>query len=357
MANSDLSERFQVFAKLAGKLVAEGSVDKAISICEKGIRIYPHYEEAKLILGEAYLTKGMLAEAKGKLDEVLGADQGNLRALQGLMEIAQREEDVDRAVQISQMILEIEPSHQKARGLLEEYEAKEAPKLEKVSLEVEETREIAEGLSAEEKPTIEPPSLEPSEVPPEAEVARPEEEVEEKLVTEPPLVEEPEVEKAPPEEEEPLEVSPREAAPPEEEVEEELAPQPAESPAVEEVEREEGEPPLKETAEAKPEMEVESTEAPPLEEEEALLPKEGEITPSGEEKPSSIGLEEGIERLESEFAGIETPTLAEIYHKQGLLEKALEVYKRLLEKIPESEEYKARIERIKREMEEAMNEN
>ncbi len=445
-----MSGRFQVFAKLAGRLLAEGNVDKAISICEKGLEVYPHYKEAKLILGEAYLTKGMLAEAKGNLEEALELDQGNLRALQGLMEIAQREEDMDRAVQLSEFILQIEPSNRKAISLLEEYEREQPPGPEEISTGIERP-------PAEEKPINEPteaPSLappeqevraaekgieegqaikfpqvgEPEEEVPTEEEKRPletapevEEKVEEETATEPPSPEVSQAEKKgepPLEGEKPIEVPLEEVVKAEGEVEEQPTTEPTEAPSIEEPEissEEEGRPleaPPEEVAgaegeieekptvqpaelsveepkaakepppveEAKPEEETmeappplpaphgpqeeresleEGAEAPSLGEEEILLPKEegGEIPPKTGEELSALGLEEGIERLESEFAGIETPTLAEIYCKQGLLEKALEVYEGLLERDPENQEYKTRIEEIKGEIEDSKDEN
>jgi len=209
---------------------------------------------------------------------------------------------------------------------------------------------------------------EPPEVPPEAEVARPEGEVEERPVMEPPPVEEPEMkEEVPPEgEEEPLKVPPEaEVVRPEGEVEERPVMEP---PPVEEPETEKEYPPLK-AEEAKPKLEEESVKVPPLQREAAgpqeeqeptleevevpLKEEGGEIAPSVQEGPSALGLEEGIERLESEFEGIETPTLAEIYCKQGLLDKAMEVYNRLLEKDPQNEEYKAKVEEIREQMEES----
>lgn len=401
--------------------MAEGEVDKAISICKKGLAVYPHYEEAELILGEAYLTKGIWAEAKGILTRVLELDQQNLRALRGLLEIAQREEDVGRATQLAELILQIDPSNRKATSFLQEHERKQAPAEEGPLIEPPEATPLAPSeeeekatVEAEEGPTIELPQVEeskeeitpkkgeaPSEAPPqpefveeappevpqieetkaereeatleegevpletpsEEEVAEAKGGAEEQPTTEPseaPFIEEPE--EFPSMEGETGEPPPEMVAEEEKKIEEEPTPQPPEPPPIEEPIA--GKEPLAETEEAKPEGEPaenpppeittpqeerephwEEKEPPPKKKEEGIPAKTGE-------ELSALGLEEGIERLESEFAGIETPTLAEIYRKQGLWEKALEVYTRLLEKEPENEEYKAKIEEIKEEMDE-----
>lgn len=380
---------------MAGRLLAEGNVEKAISICRKGLEVYPHYEEAKLILGEAYLTQGMVAEAKGNLEEVLELDQQNLRALQGLMEIAQREEDIDRAIQLSELILQIDPSNRKATSFLRKYESGQAPGPKEPSTERKPVIEPPEAPSlkpseeeakapveAEGEATIEPPQVEEpeEEIPPkgkapsesplqpevteETEVEREEataEEVEVPLKTSPeksaekqpttesqetPFIEEPEG--VPRTEEKPSETTFEEV---EETGKEGLTTQPAESPPMEELPGDKRAKPRTE----KEESTLAGAEIPPLKE--TLPPEEEKKKPSGTEEEPSLGMEEGIKRLESEFAGIETPTLAEIYRKQGLWEKSLEVYTRLLESDPENEDYKAKIEEIKKELNEAKDES
>ena len=333
---------------MAGKLLAEGNVDKAISICKKGLEVYPHYEEAKLILGEAYLTKGMLAEAKGNLKEVLELDQENLRALQGLMEIAQREGDVDEATQLAELILQIDPSHRKATSFLQEYERKQAPQ----EVEAEEGPLIEPVEPPEEETTVggEKPTLGGDEAalePPPEEVA--EEEVKEQETAEPeeiPSIEEPQ----PPEEIPPEPPIPEEKAEEEPSIEEPTA-EKEETPTGEGVE---SPPPEKVAENPPPEISLPPEGGPPgLDEKVPPHPTEEKgKPPRTREELSALGLEEGIERLENEFAGIETPTLAEIYRKQGLWEKALEVYARLLEREPENEEYRIKIEEIKKEMNE-----
>ncbi len=66
------------------------------------------------------------------------------------------------------------------------------------------------------------------------------------------------------------------------------------------------------------------------------------LTP--EEAPSVD--DEALEGLRKEAKGFATVTLAEIYEGQGFLEKALDVYKQLLEKRPDDERIAERIENL-----------
>ena len=68
-------------------------------------------------------------------------------------------------------------------------------------------------------------------------------------------------------------------------------------------------------------------------------PAEGRAVPEGSGAPGGEGTGSGA---------IPTPTLAEIYVAQGMPEKALEVYRQVLEGDPENEEVLSRVKALSR---------
>ena len=49
----------RVFAQLADAYRKTGMLDEAIEVCVEGLKVHPSYNSARVVLGRAYLEKGM----------------------------------------------------------------------------------------------------------------------------------------------------------------------------------------------------------------------------------------------------------------------------------------------------------
>lgn len=87
-----------LFALLAERLLRHGEAARAEELCERGLRLYPRYSTARLILARCLVARDRRAEALEELSRVTPLYPGNL-ALEGLAEewsdgVAAEEEDL-----------------------------------------------------------------------------------------------------------------------------------------------------------------------------------------------------------------------------------------------------------------------
>jgi cytochrome c-type biogenesis protein CcmH/NrfG len=81
----------------------------------------------------------------------------------------------------------------------------------------------------------------------------------------------------------------------------------------------------------------------------------GEEPPSSETPATPETIDRGVQRLvmvrrSAPARAFETPTLAEVYRRQGLLDRALDVYNRILERHPDDAGTRAMVEKLKTEL-------
>lgn len=92
-------------------LIHNGRNDEAIAICKHILHYYPKHIDSYRQLGEAYLEKGELDNAKDMFRRVLGADPENVIACVGLATIFEQQHLIDEAVWHLERAYEIAPGN------------------------------------------------------------------------------------------------------------------------------------------------------------------------------------------------------------------------------------------------------
>ncbi|MGA1846741.1 tetratricopeptide repeat protein [Deferribacter abyssi] len=124
----------KVFMPLAIAYLKLGKYDEAIDICIKGLDKNPNYLAAKTVLAQAYLEKGMIAEAKALLIEVTTLNKDNYRANKLLGDIYRSENNLEKALFYYRNALYVTPEDRDLKELLEEL----AENIEAVPRDIEE---------------------------------------------------------------------------------------------------------------------------------------------------------------------------------------------------------------------------
>jgi tetratricopeptide (TPR) repeat protein len=89
--------RSPVFARLAAYYLTEGKVDRTVELCLEGLRHFPHYPAAHLVLGKAYEAQGRHVEAMLEYRKVKRAVPDNPAVAELLRKVELREQDAFRA--------------------------------------------------------------------------------------------------------------------------------------------------------------------------------------------------------------------------------------------------------------------
>jgi len=281
----------KIFLPLAEEYRKSGMPEEAIAICQEGLKKQPNYMSARVVLGRAYMELKKMIEAQAEFEEVISKIPDNLMANKYLGDIYFMQGNLKNAVERYQMVIRLDPSNEEV-----------ASKIKDISEKLD--QQIPIPVSPEEVPG-EPPSP-PSEEEEQTE-ALPEERPKEEEHQEEPS------EKKPEEEEKPshmtIDLTEEESSVPiPEERPEEPQPQPLQPPL-----------PLQE----------ESSFHPPAAEESTPIPSEPKLPAIDEEKSE-----------------LTTATIAELYAKQGLFDKALKLYNQLLEANPGNMELKFRYDQL-----------
>jgi len=319
----------RLFLQLAEEYRRSGNPEEAIAVLEEGLKHHPNYTAAKVCLAKALIDLNRLSEAKDILEEVVRVVPENLVANRALADIYYIQGNTEAALSRYELIQMYNPADKEITERIEEIKKS----LLSVPGEIPQEPEEVEGGSIE---VSEPPSTEV--IKEEVEIASP-------------PVEEVSKEEAPPAD---RGVSPEIASSSEAPLEKEVEPSSAEPIP----------PPDTDLSELKEVNETPSSEEMVPEVELDLTNIEGELpeletkleinAPPSEKKstpPPPAEAEVKVEGSVSQEEEFLTPTMAELYERQGMFDKALEIYSRLLNKYPNSAELRDRIARVKARME------
>ena len=105
-----------LFAPLADAYRKAGRLEAAITLCRDGLRRYPHYTTARMILARAYLETGDGAAAERELQEVLTQTPDDLQAHRLLAEIYRDRGEAEAAIRHLERVLLLDPFDAWARG-------------------------------------------------------------------------------------------------------------------------------------------------------------------------------------------------------------------------------------------------
>jgi tetratricopeptide (TPR) repeat protein len=319
----------RLFLQLAEEYRRSGNPEEAIAVLEEGLKHHPNYTAAKVCLGKALVDLNRLSKAKEILEEVVKIVPENLVANRALADIYYIQGNMEAALSRYEIIQMYNPADEEMTARIEEIK-----KSLEVSVPGKEAYEplgiVEEDQKKKEEEEVVPP---PAQGEIGEEMFFPVEKGFE-VTQEPPLVSEEEMDKP--------------------SMTEAVSPPDTGLSKLEDLSK----PPRGE--EAIPEIELDFTKTEDgLPELEASLgvkmvspsPPEERISPT----PEVEGAGEKAERESVTFGEVEdellTPTMAELYEKQGMLDKAIEIYNKLLDKYPNSRELKGRIARLKAMME------
>lgn len=107
------------FAPLAEAYRKAGRTREAIALCEDGLRRYPHYTTARVILAKAYLDEGNEEGAIEELTAVVARSPGDVQSHRLLADLAVKRGDLERAVAHLERVLELDPADRESRAVLD----------------------------------------------------------------------------------------------------------------------------------------------------------------------------------------------------------------------------------------------
>lgn len=342
-----------MFARLADAYLKTNRVDKAVELCEQGIRKHPYYVTGHFVLGKCYLAKKEFEQAEKEFKRVLLFDPKYLAAHKYYGDVMKEIGWENTSSMSYKKILQIDPLDEVARSMAGEY-----------ILESEKTPETAEPEKDQGHDKDPVDAIEPMPVSPE----------EEDLLFEGEELKEEDVQQPEPEEQ----IDDRQAeeyssllddifkdevveeekeAPPPEAQEEDIFKDLEETETTSDSSPEsyfsdldfpegpadkaqEGEPPAFDDVE------------PPSEQETQSMPFDFAPEPEPEEEKPSPPKEQPREpeTKKTQKNKIVTPTLGEIYAAQGQYAKAIDVFETLLKKHPENEFYSKKITELQQKL-------
>ena len=106
------------FAPLANECRKAGDLDAAIAICRAHLPQQPGHMSGHIVYGQALFEAGELAEARTVFETALGLDPENLIALRHMGDIAAREGDAETARQWYTRVLDSDPRNEEVQALL-----------------------------------------------------------------------------------------------------------------------------------------------------------------------------------------------------------------------------------------------
>ncbi|HEX6964562.1 MAG TPA: tetratricopeptide repeat protein [Gemmatimonadaceae bacterium] len=128
----DLEKQFadnprRVFARLANEYRKAGDAERAIEICRHHVPQQPGYISGHIVLGQALFDTGQFDEARGAFETALGLDPENLIALRQLGDIARETGDLEGAGSWYRRLLEVDPQNEEVAEQLQALDAASPP--------------------------------------------------------------------------------------------------------------------------------------------------------------------------------------------------------------------------------------
>lgn len=110
--------RLQRFGELADAYLAQGEIDESIQICQDGMKLFPYYGTAQIILAKAYQQKGDRNQASAILQEYLNTHPSSIAAHRMMGDFALEEKNVRKALKHFRIALRLDPVN---RNLIQQF--------------------------------------------------------------------------------------------------------------------------------------------------------------------------------------------------------------------------------------------
>jgi tetratricopeptide (TPR) repeat protein len=113
-------EMSPVFMIQAKGLFDAGKFSAAVMTLQEGLKQYPHFISARVLLGEIYWTSGEVALARAELEQVINAVPDNFAAHRKLAMIYREAGEVASAIRSCRSVLQANPRDVEMRALLDQ---------------------------------------------------------------------------------------------------------------------------------------------------------------------------------------------------------------------------------------------
>ncbi|MFQ5828735.1 MAG: tetratricopeptide repeat protein [Candidatus Methylomirabilia bacterium] len=107
------------FAPLAEAFRKAGRTREAIALCMDGLRRYPDYTTARVILAKAYLAEGNQEAALRELDTVVTQTPDDALSLRLLADLYARRGELKQAVAALERVVRLDPTDREAQSTLD----------------------------------------------------------------------------------------------------------------------------------------------------------------------------------------------------------------------------------------------
>jgi tetratricopeptide (TPR) repeat protein len=119
-----VEEKSRVFARLADTFRRSHHFEEAIELCHRGLVHHPDYVSGHIVLGQCYLDLGRLEEARDCFVRALALDEDNILTLRCLGDIQFQQGELEAAADHYRRALRLDPRSQDLRELLRDVESK-----------------------------------------------------------------------------------------------------------------------------------------------------------------------------------------------------------------------------------------
>ncbi len=116
----------RIFTHLAEAYRKAGELDRAAEVLQEGLQRHPDYSSAHVVLGRVLADQGKSGEATAAFQRVLELDSHNLVALRGLGDLARGEGREADAIGYYARLLDVEPADDQVRQLMDSLTAEDA---------------------------------------------------------------------------------------------------------------------------------------------------------------------------------------------------------------------------------------
>lgn len=110
----------RIFAPLADAYRKSGLLDEAIDICEKGLKKYPNYSSAYVILAKCFYDQGSTDQAQETFEKVIEIDPENMVALKFMGDILRAKGEEKAALDFYLRVLSLDPFNETVRNIVDE---------------------------------------------------------------------------------------------------------------------------------------------------------------------------------------------------------------------------------------------
>lgn len=136
----------RVFALLAGLYRKQGQLDKALSICQKGLKEHPYFASGHIALALIFLDMNKLEMAAESLEKATDYSPENIFAYKLLGQVWLKLKRPDKTLQAYKMLLLLDPGNKKAASIVKKLEPITAAQYDNTGFSFKSLKEVAKHI-------------------------------------------------------------------------------------------------------------------------------------------------------------------------------------------------------------------